>query len=266
MLDRINQVVEAGIEPALEAPMDPRFSAFRGAFGGWTAALAFLAARTLAAEEFVPSSLSIDFIGAIGPGAVRAAPAVVGTTRTTRFVRVLTTQAGRPCASSSVIFSMRRATQPIDAAVMPPCASPAGLERWSSQAGPNTWVERFDLRFAAGTPFTPNAGLRSLIWTRLDDTSPDPYATLAAMADASFPRIFFHFAEATPIATLTMSVHFHADAAHTRDAVRQHVLVEASGSVARHGFFDQSVRLWSIDGALLATSTQLVRYDVAIAA
>ena len=48
-----------------------------------------------------------------------------------------------------------------------------------------------------------------------------------------------------------------------QDALADFVLVEAAGQIARHGFFDQQVRIWSGAGSLLATSTQLARYDVA---
>jgi len=76
---------------------------------------------------------------------------------------------------------------------MPACAPPEDIEPLRIDAGANTWVNRFELRSAEGRLMSPSPGLRSLTWTRLDDGSPDAYATLAVLAHASFPRIFYHF-------------------------------------------------------------------------
>jgi len=46
---------------ALSAPMEPGFAAFKGAFGGWTAAHALLAAKRECSVGMQPISQSIDF-------------------------------------------------------------------------------------------------------------------------------------------------------------------------------------------------------------
>lgn len=258
MLDKLNVTANG----QLQAPMEPGYAAFKGAFGGWTAAHALLAAQSQVSVELQPAALSIDFLGAVGPGQVTSTPTLGQATRSAHFVSVQTAQLATPRANTSVLLALRRPTERIDAVTMPACPPAADLPRWTIDTGPNTWVQRFEMRCAHGRLLTPNVGLRSLTWTRLDDTSPSHHATVAAMADASFPRIYFHFAQVTPIATVTMSVHFHADEAELADALSDFVLVEASGHAARHGFFDQHVRIWSGAGALLATSTQLARYDL----
>lgn len=246
----------------LTAPMEPGYAAFKGAFGGWTAAHALLAARSQAPDTFAPAALSIDFLGPIEPDVVTSTPQRLRATRSAQFIIVNTAQQATLRARTSVVLALRRATERIDAVTMPRCANAAETQRTIIDAGPNTWVHRFEMRSAQGTMLQPNPGLRSLTWTRLLDTSPDHHATIAALADASFPRIFFHFDRATPIATVTMSVHFHAEPAELQDALADFVLIEAAGQIARHGFFDQQVRIWSAAGSLLATSTQLARYDV----
>jgi acyl-CoA thioesterase len=246
----------------LHAPMEPEYCAFKGAFGGWTAAHALVAAQSYAPQNLRPISLSIDFLGAIGPGAVVSAPTVVHTTRNVQFVSVQTTQQDLPKAKTSVILAQHQHTVQVDAVNMPDCVAAADLPALTFDSGPNTWVSRFEMRAAQGKMLQPNPQMRSLIWTRLKDTSPNYYASLVALADASFPRIYFHFTQVTPIATVTMSVHFHAQDTGLSDALHTFVLVEATANVAKHGFFDQHVRIWSTTGTLLATSTQLVRYNV----
>jgi len=246
----------------VSCPMDPRYAAFKGAFGGWTAAHALLAAQSLAPSTFEPASMSIDFMRGILPGGVSSGARLIHQTRSAMFMSVSTEQEAAPVASSSVVLTARRATRRIDAAVRPRCADAETLERLQIETGPNTWIEQFDMRVAEGRLLQTNPGLRSLVWTRLLDTCPGVHAQLAALADASFPRIYFHFDRVTPIATITMSVHFHADTAELEEGLADPVLVEAYGHGAGHGLFDQQVRIWSRAGRLLGTSAQLAQYDV----
>jgi acyl-CoA thioesterase len=245
----------------VEAPMEPGWAAFRGAFGGWTAAHALLAARRLA-PGLPPASLSIDYLTGIGPGMVRSSASLAHQTRSTRFVQVTTSQEDTPRALASVVLAARRPTARVEAVPPPDCAPPEALPRLQLGDSPVTWAERFDLRIAEGRLLQPNRRMRSRTWTRLEDSSPDPYATVAVLADASLPRIFFHFDRIVPIATVTMSVHFHATGDELAGALAGAVLLDASAQAAWDGFYDQQVRAWSREGALLATSTQLVRYDL----
>ncbi|MCU0760813.1 MAG: thioesterase family protein [Steroidobacteraceae bacterium] len=245
----------------VEAPMEPGWAAFRGAFGGWTAAHALLAARRLV-PGLPPASLSIDFLAGIGPGNVRSAARLVHETRSTRFVQVATSQDDAPRALTSVVLAARRPAARVDAVAMPDCPPPEKLARLQVPDAPVTWADRFDLRIAAGRLLQPNPAMRSLFWTHLQDPSPAPEATIAVLADANLPRIFFHFERIVPIATVTMSVHFHAVGDELAGALVEPVLLEAQAQVARDGLFDQQVRAWSRHGTLLATSTQLVRYDL----
>lgn len=243
------------------AAMEPGYAAFRGAFGGWTAAHALLAALDWREGALQATALSIDYLAPIVGGTVSSQAMVLHASRSQRFVGVTTQNDDSAVAArTSVLLAERPATVVARGATMPHCAPAAELPRWRADGATVTWLDRFDLRCAQGQVFEPSPGLRTLFWTRLDDRSPDDFAMLAALADASLPRIYFHFARIEPIATVTMSIYVHADAAVLQQGLMQHVLIEAWCECARGGFFDQRVRLWSHDGTLLATSSQWVRY------
>jgi acyl-CoA thioesterase len=248
---------------SLSAPMEPAFAAFRGAFGGWTAAHAVLAGTRQSQAGMEPISLSIDFFQGVEPGMVTSTATALHQTRSTSFMSVNTSQSDRLCAHCSVVMSKRRPTARVDGVQMPPCTAPEDTPALRIDAGPNTWVASLDMRCAQGKLLQTNPMMRSLTWTRMQAAPANPHATLAALADASIPRIFYHFSEASPIATVTMSVHFHCGAGEMAQHLEDFVLIEASGQVATEGFFDQQVRIWSRSGRLLGTSTQLVRYDIA---
>ena len=250
-------------ETTLVAAMDPAVAAFSGAFGGWVAAHALLAAQKAANDpEALPLSLSIDFLRAIGPGDVVSTGELVHSTRSLRFVQVATAQTEGDCAHTSAIFARRRATDDIASATMPACAPPEDLQPIPRDVAPVTWSGSFDLRRAAGGVGERSTGMRSLTWTRFKDERALDYAGLLAIADTPLPRISMHYAELSKISTITMSVHFHADEADLARVRQDFVLVEASNQSARNGYYDQLTRVWSRSRRLLVSSTQMVWFNV----
>jgi acyl-coenzyme A thioesterase PaaI-like protein len=266
----------------LRAPTDPGFAVMRGAFGGWTAAHAVVAAQRLAAREaagadaatlsplfpLFPLSLSIDYLRGVSEGMVSSRPSVVHATRSTQFIRVQTWSGEQLCANSSVVLARRRETDRLVSLPAPDAPAPETLAALppmplaTTGPMPVTWIERYDMRPVDGRMFKNNPGMRSLMWSRLKQEHALDHAALAALVDANFPRIFFHYGAPSPIATVTMSVHFHAGPDDLAAVGSDFVLMEAFNRVARDGFFDQQVHIWSRAGVLLATSSQLVWFDV----
>jgi acyl-CoA thioesterase len=247
---------------AIQAPMDPNLAAFSGAFGGWTAAHALTAAMRHSDGAQPVLSMTIDFTKGIREGDVLSSASLLAATRSTKFIRVDTTQAGQVCASSSVVLAQRRTTQAVAATPMPTCAAPEALAPLALPHGPVTWFQQLDIRFAQGQPFKPSERMRSLAWTKLKIPNAMNECLLVALADASFPRIYFHFPAPSPIATVSMTVHFHASPSDLQAVGEDFVLIDAHSNKATQGFFDQAASLWSRNGTLLATTTQMVRYDV----
>jgi acyl-CoA thioesterase len=246
----------------LVADHDPRYGVFSGTFGGWTAAHAMHAAQQLTPPEQTPIALTIDFLKGIGPGRVRSAPQVRAQTKSTSFIDITTSQSEIACARTSIITNRRRATDSIAALAPPAVPLPESIAASDFSHPIATWIEQYEMRFAKGTPLTRAPQMRSLAWMRERPTRAWSWATLAALADANLPRIFFHYDTLTPIATITMSVHFHIDAAALAALGDDFVLVDASSAIAHAGLFDQTVRVWSRAGALVLSSTQMAVFNV----
>lgn len=63
-----------------------------------------------------------------------------------------------------------------------------------------------------------------------------------------------------PIGTVSLTTHFHADAALLQAQAARHVLGVARALNFRNGYFDQSAEVWSDDWQLLASSHRVVYY------
>ena len=94
------------------------------------------------------------------------------------------------------------------------------------------------------------------------DEPPRPldFASLAALSDVFFPRIWRRRATRVPAGTVSMTVYFHASAAQLRQTGTGYLLGQARAQAFRHGFFDQTAQLWNEAGQLLATTHQVVDY------
>ncbi len=245
------------------ADMEPVYSVFKGAFGGWTAAHAYEAGQLLKAPDAEPISLTIDFIKGIPPGSVRSIAHPLSVGKSAQFIRVETFSGEVLVANTSVVFAKRRQTPLIESVEKPLCREPESIGEFVFPANELVgWPTQFHMRFVHGNLMQRSPELRSQVWIKFKDPQrPFDFQCLTALMDANFPRIFFYFNQTSPIATVSMTVQFHADAAELAQINHDFVLMDAHGSRASHGFFDQTVRMWSRNGKLLASSVQMVRYS-----
>jgi acyl-CoA thioesterase len=125
-------------------------------------------------------------------------------------------------------------------------------------------VSAYDLRYVDGgipTPDTgPSADSRTTLWVRDEPARPLDHVALTAMADCFYPRAFRRQGGFVPAGTVTLSVHFLADAAEIAAHGTGHLLGTAFSRRFGRGYFDQTGELWTRDGRLLATSHQLVYF------
>ena len=255
------------------SPTELGYGTFIGAFGGWTCAAGVLAATELvnsaSGDARDPLALTINFIGPVRDGLIAVEPVITASTKSTSHVSLMAwsetateVRSPAPAASMSMVFAKRREGDRINVVPMPDAAAADSVPRARFSNDKVSWPSQYDQRMVLGTPLQANPGLRTLTWTRNADLAALSFARLAAMADASLPRIFFHYHAVSPISTVTMTVQFHCDAAELAAVGNDFVLIEATAQAARHGHFDQHVRIFSKGGQLLATSTQLVWFDV----
>jgi len=83
------------------------------------------------------------------------------------------------------------------------------------------------------------------------------FASLCAMCDAFFPRMFLRRPRPVPIATVSLNICFHADAQELAAHGTEPLLGVARANVFHEGYFDQEGQLWGGD-RLFATTQQIV--------
>lgn len=239
-----------------------------GPFGGYTAALAIRAVMQNPALLGEPVALTVNYAGATteGPFTITATPA--RTNRSTQHWVITLSQTsatGEPevAMTATVMTALRRHTWHANDMPMPvvPAVSAAARD---NRGGAPVWLERYDMRFVHGSVPAQfdgrEASSLTQLWVRDEPPRPLDFASLTAMADVFYPRIWLRRATRVAAGTVSMTTYFHASQAQLTDAGSGYLLGQAQAQAFRHGFFDQTAQLWSEAGTLLATSTQLVYY------
>jgi acyl-CoA thioesterase len=98
------------------------------------------------------------------------------------------------------------------------------------------------------------AWIREITGRRID------YLQLAYLADAYAPRSFFWSDGPGMSATMSLSVYFVGARAEIDAVGDDYVLTDATGTRGADSTSGQQARLWSRQGALLATTEQLCWY------
>ena len=239
-----------------------------GPFGGYTAALAVRAVMQHPALLGEPVALTVNYAGATtqGPFTVTATPA--RTSRSTQHWVIALSQTnptGQPevAMTATVMTALKRDTWQANDMPMP-VVTPVNAATKDRRDGAPVWLDRYDMRFVHG--MTPaqfdgrEANSLTQLWIRDEPPRPLDFASLTAMADVFYPRIWLRRANRVAAGTVSMTTYFHASQAQLSDVGTGYLLGQAQAQAFRHGFFDQTAQLWSEDGTLLATSTQLVYY------
>jgi hypothetical protein len=83
------------------------------------------------------------------------------------------------------------------------------------------------------------------------------FLSLAALCDVFFVRAFHVRGTLVPAGTVTMTVHFHASTAEIAAQGDAPVLGTVDAHTFTRNFGDQIAQIWSTQGRLLATTTQM---------
>lgn len=246
-----------------------------GPFGGMTAAIALNAVMTHPSRLGDPVALTVNFASALTQGAFTAVASPVRTNRSTQHWVLALRQADASgmetvVLTGTAITAVRRETWSANDMPMPEVAPPDAVARMTPPSEAVVWIRRYDMRPVTGPlPSTWDGGassddpqLASLtqLWIRDDPPRPLDFASLTAMADVFFPRIWLRRSVLVPVGTVSLTVYFHAGAEQLAESGTGHLLGQARGQAFRNGFFDQAGLLWSASGTLLATTHQLVYY------
>ncbi len=260
--------------PSADAPVQfegrthPDYANMVGPFGGITAAQALQAVLQHPQRLGDPVSFTVNFAAGLTDGPFRVEARPVRTNRSTQHWMLTLWQTDSDgidavMLTATAVTAVRRATWNAVDAPMPAVSSPT--EVMSAPVIDRVrWVGRYDMRLVAGAlPLHwdgAEADSLTQLWLRDNPPRPLDYASLTALADAFFPRIWRRRARMTPIGTVSMTVYYHAGPEELAAVGESHVFGQARSQSFFNGFFDQSAQLWSEAGHLLATTHQIVYY------
>ena len=129
-----------------------------------------------------------------------------------------------------------------------------------------TWAKQYDFRFIegdpdfGGKPQAVPASAFSKLW--IGDRVPRKIdmLSLMSMSDAFFGRVFHARRELVPFGTVSLTTYFHADAEDLAAEDTSRVLAVADAKIFHKSYGDQNGELWSPNGRLLATTTQIAYF------
>jgi len=262
-LDLATRLVDDG-GPGLAGHAHPAYGNMVGPFGGVLAAALLNAPMTHRTRLGDPVALTVNFAGPVAEGPFRVHARAVRTNRSTQHWSIELDQQSQVCATATAVFATRRDTwssTEIGFPAPPPAADvqPSGPLEFA------VWTRRYEMRFVLGGPpdfSSPDreTGSISSLWIRDEPPRPLDFVSLAAICDAFFPRIFQRRPRWTPAGTVSLTTYFHADAGALAAQGARPVFGAARAQHFGRGYFDQTAEVWGDDGALLATSHQIVYY------
>jgi len=240
----------------------PEWTNMVGPFGGVTAA-AILRAIDIHPDRLgEPVALTVNFAAPIADGPFEITRRAPRTNRTNQHWIVELSQDGEVKTTATAVFGTHRDTFSDTEASMPAVPAPDEIPRTAHTNLP-TWVQMYDMRFADGSfsggeiEIGPSSA--STLWVRDVAQRDVDFAALTALSDIFFPRIFLRRG-VVPAGTISMTTYFHADGGRLAALGGDYILGTAHANRFDRGFFDQSAQLWSRDGALLATTYQIVYF------
>lgn len=239
-----------------------------GPFGGTTAAVALQAVLRHPQLLGEPLSLTVNYAGALAEGAFEVQAQPVRTNRSTQHWTISIVQNdadGQPVVTTTAtaVTAARRETWSVSDTPMPAVPAPAEVERLVIAKGVE-WVKRYEMRPVRGIipQHWDGRGDDSLsqLWLRDDPPRPLDFASLAALSDIFFPRVWLRRASRVPAGTVSITTYFHAGRSELQATGSGYLLGQARAQEFRNGFFDQTAQLWNQAGRLLVSTHQIVYF------
>jgi Acyl-CoA thioesterase C-terminal domain/Acyl-CoA thioesterase N-terminal domain len=239
--------------------------AFVGPFGGLTAATILRALIEHPERAGNPLALTVNFCAPIAPGAFDLDVRLVKANRSTQHWSVELTQGRADVgALATAVFAERRPSWSHQPAVFPGATAFEQTLPYAKVAA--SWVKQYDFRFVEGDPDFGGANKDapasafSKLW--IGDRVPRriDMLSLMAMSDAFFGRVFHARRALVPFGTVSLTTYFHADGDDLAGEDISRVLAVADASIFHKSFGDQRGELWSPNGRLLATTTQMAYF------
>jgi acyl-CoA thioesterase len=239
--------------------------AFVGPFGGATAATILRALLDHPQRAGDPLSLTVNFCAPVAPGTFDLDVRLIKANRSTQHWSVEMTQDGGEVATfATAVFAARRQSWSNQPAEFPNATAFEQTPPYAKISIP--WVKQYDFRFVEGepkinaTPRVEPASAYSKLWIGDRVARKIDALSLMAMSDAFFARIFHVKAELVPFGTVSLTTYFHADAEDLAAEDVSRVLAVADANIFHKSYGDQTGKLWSPNGRLLASTTQITYF------
>jgi acyl-CoA thioesterase len=239
---------------------------FVSPFGGATAATILRALMEHPQRAGDPLALTVNFCGPIAQGEFDIDLRLVRANRSSQHWSVEMTQGGTEVITlASAVFAERRPSWSHQPAEFPQASAFEQTRPYTTILVP--WARQYDFRFVEGAPPPPGSSplavpgsVFSKLW--IGDRVPRKIdaLSLAAMSDAFFGRVFYARGQITPVGTVSLTTYFHMDAESLAAEDTTHVLAVADAKVFHRSYGDQQGELWSPNGRLLATTTQITYF------
>jgi acyl-CoA thioesterase len=260
--DRAIQTMPEGTEWFC-AHTDDNYWNMNGPFGGIVAATLLNAALQTTRNGFAPVSMTVNFCAPQAPGAlrIRCREARAGKSVVHQSLEMFSAD-GQVVSTASLVTARRSDTLSHLAATPP--ARPEFKTLQDMVPDPHfAWLDRYQFRFIDGelkldaVANATNPSAVSMLWVADHPVRALDWLSLVALCDVFFLRIFHLRNELALAGTVSMTAQFHASADDLARQGKLPLLGRAWASVFSRNFFDQQAQLWSYDGQLLATSTQM---------
>jgi acyl-CoA thioesterase len=242
----------------------PDYWAFVGPFGGTTAATILRALIDHPQRAGDPLALTVNFCALIAEGAFELDVRLVKANRSTQHWCVEMTQGSDDVVTlATAVFAERRSSWSHQQAQFPQAAPFEPIVPYSKVA--MSWTKQYDFRFVEGEPkFDGTRAEPQDAFTKwwIGDKVPRKIdmLSLMSMSDAFFGRVFHVRQELVPFGTVSLTTYFHTSAEELAAEEISRVLATADARIFHKSYGDQSGELWSANGRLLATTTQIAYF------
>lgn len=240
--------------------------AFVGPFGGASAAILMRAVVDHPQRLGDPLALTVNYCAPLAKGVYEVHAKPSRTNRSTQHWTLELRQGGEAVLTGTAVTAVRRDSFSHTPVVPPEVPPPGDVAPYRMREGGPAWVNRYDFRFAAGAPRfgAPDDGAihsaLSHLWLRDAPARPLDHVALAALSDAFIARIFHVQGQMIPFGTVSLTTYFLGTADEMARQGDRHLLGVADAKRFHRNYFDQSIELWSADGALLATGMQVAYF------
>lgn len=243
----------------------PTYANMVGAYGGIVAATLLNSVLSDDRHTGTPVSQTVNFCTGLGAGAFVITTKLQRGGKYVQHWNTELTQSDTIIATSSIVMGARGDTFSHQPAPIPDVPAAETIEPMGNII-PLEWTRRYNYRFvnggveSFGTKRDSLGNSQTRVWLADEPRRPLDYLSLAALADCFFLRLIHIRGTMEPMGTVTLTTHFIATPEDLATQGRNHILGVVDMNRAQNQFHDQTMQLFSTDGKILASGTQLVWY------